>query len=202
MSTLLDRPVSRGPAAAAAPGGTRRRARLFWPLAAAALVAAWLLLPSTVRLEQDVSPVVPVDAGLMVPEFGAEGTHSLHYRHHESVTIDVPVRNGGLLPVTIDRVSLDSRPLPLMVQLDDGELPVRLGPSEETTVTLGLRFDNCRYYHERSAETWHRVVVEGSTLGREFRSEVEFAHPLAVHGQVILDCPDRTLVRGDDVRPQ
>jgi hypothetical protein len=37
-------------------------------------------------------------------------------------------------------------------------------------------------------------------VGRAFTEPLGFERPLAVHGQVILDCPDRTLVRGDDRR--
>jgi hypothetical protein len=42
--------------------------------------------------------------------------------------------------------------------------------------------------------------VEGSVLGRGFTSEVALGYPLALHGQVINNCPDRTLTRGDEVR--
>jgi hypothetical protein len=44
------------------------------------------------------------------------------------------------------------------------------------------------------------VRVSGTVLGRETSVLVDLEVPLVVHSQVILDCPERTLVRGDDVR--
>lgn len=167
----------------------------------AGLALAWtLLLPHAVRLDQDVTPELPVEAGLLIPEYGEAGTYGLHYRHHEEVTLTVPVGNDGPLPVTIDEAHLDRSDLPLLVAVGDN-LPVTVGPWGETDLEITFRFDNCRYYHERSAEEWDRVLVEGSVLGRDFDDEVRLAYPLALHGQVIGTCPDRTLVRGDDVRP-
>ena len=166
----------------------------------AGLAAAWTLLPLGVRVDQDVTPELPVEAGLLVPEYGDAGTYALHYRHHEEVTIAVPVSNEGPLPLTISGVDLDSSPLPLLVPVDDN-LPLRVGPWAEGELELTLRFDNCRHYHERSADTWDHVDVEGSVLGRGFERELGLAYPIALHGQIIDNCPDRTLVRGDDVRP-
>lgn len=167
---------------------------------AAGVALGWALLPLGVRLDQEVTPELPVDAGLLVPEYGEKGTYGLHYRHHEEVTVQVPVSNDGPVPLRITEADLDSPPLPLLVQVDDN-LPLRVGPWGEDELELTFRFDNCRYYHERSAETWDHVDVVGSALGREFEREVALAYPLALHGQVINTCPDRTLVRGDDVRP-
>ena len=39
-------------------------------------------------------------------------------------------------------------------------------------------------------------------LGRGFERDLALEHPLALHGQIINNCPDRTLTRGDDVRPR
>jgi hypothetical protein len=167
---------------------------------AAGLALGWAALPLGVHLDQEVSPQLPVDAGLLVPEYGEVGTFALHYRHQEEVTITVPVSNEGPLPLRLSDADLDSAPLPLLVPVDDN-LPLRVGPWSEAEVELTLRFDNCRHYHERSAETWDHLDVAGSVLGREFERELSFAVPLAVHGQVINTCPDRTLTRGDDVRP-
>jgi hypothetical protein len=170
------------------------------PVVAGALALGYALLPQLVRLGQDVTPQVPVDAGLLVPEYGEAGTHLLHYRHGRTVTVRVPVRNSGMLPITVRAVAPPDHDRPLLEPDPAAGLPVTLGPGERATVTLPLRFANCRYYHERSMETLDRVLVSGSALGREFTEPVALARPLAVHGQVILDCPDRTLVRGDDVR--
>jgi hypothetical protein len=167
---------------------------------AVALALAWVLLPTAVRLDQDVAPELPVDAGLLIPEYGDHGMFGLHYRHHEEVTLTVPIDNDGPLPLRIDAAHLTAEKLPLLVPVDDN-LPISVGPWDDSEVELTFRFDNCRYYHERSAETWDRIFIEGSTLGRHFDDEVTLASPLALHGQVIGTCPDRTLVRGDDVRP-
>lgn len=202
--SLLARPeaASSYDEAGAAPDlPTRRRP---WRAAVAGVVVlavAWVLLPFAVGLGQDVEPELPVDAGLFVPEYGADGTYALHYRHHEEVTVTVPIRNRGPLPLRIDRADLESAPLPLLVSVGDN-LPVDVGPWDTAEVELTLRFDNCRHYHERSADTWDKVLVEGSVLGRGFDTEVALAFPLALHGQIINTCPDRTLTRGDDVRPR
>jgi hypothetical protein len=185
-----------------AAGGDAPSRRRPWQIAVVAvvgLVLAWALLPFTVRLGQDVDPELPVDAGLLVPEYGEKGIYGLHYRHHEEVTLRVPIRNRGPLPMRIDDAGLRDEQLPLLVQVGDN-LPLKIGPWGTGELELTLRFDNCRYYHERSAETWDRVHLEGSTLGRDFDDEVTLAYPIALHGQVILTCPDRTLVRGDDTR--
>ena len=58
-----------------------------------------------------------------------------------------PVRNDGLLPVTVTAGSLTGERLPLLdVALD---APVRLGPGERGTAVLTGTLHNCRYYHER-----------------------------------------------------
>lgn len=165
------------------------------------LALAWALLPFGVRLDQEATPQLPVDAGLLVPEYDEGGTFGLHYRHREEVTITVPVGNDGPLPLRITEADLDSGELPLLVPVDDN-LPLKVGPWDDSELEVTLRFDNCRYYHERSADTWDHVDIAGSVLGRGFDREVALSSPLALHGQIINDCPDRTLTRGDDVRPR
>lgn len=169
-------------------------------LGAVGLVAAWALLPLGVRVDTDVAAELPVDAGLEVPEYGAEGTFALHYQHHEEITLTVPVDNKGPLPIRVTRAELDVDPLPLLVQVDDN-LPLTVRPWSGEQLELTFRYDNCRYYHERSVDSWDRIDVAGSVLGRGFDRELTLELPIAVHGQVINNCPDRTLVRGDDVRP-
>ncbi len=169
-------------------------------LGVAGLAAVWALLPLGVRLDQEVTPALPVDAGLQIPEYGREGTFALHYRHHDEVTLTVPVDNNGPLPLRIDHADLDAGPLPLLVPVADN-LPVEVGAWDDAELELTFRFDNCRYYHERSAVTWDHVDVDGSVLRRGFDRELALELPIALHGQVIRNCPDRTLVRGDDVRP-
>jgi hypothetical protein len=167
---------------------------------AAGIAVLWALLPATVRLDQHKDPRLPVDAGLLVQEYGDDGTYGLHYRHEETVTLSVPVRNRGPLPLRVDHADLDSAPLPLLVPAGDN-LPVTIGPWQEADLALTLRFDNCRHYHERSLDLWDHVAVEGSVLGRSFEADLPLSFDLALHGQIINNCPDRTLTRGDDARP-
>lgn len=167
----------------------------------AGLAVAWALLPLGVRLDQETTAELPGDAGLMVPEYGDTGTFALHYRHHEEVTVTVPVGNDGPLPLRLTAADLGDEPLPLLVAVDDN-LPLGVGPWADADLELTFRFDNCRHYHERSADSWDHLDVAGSVLGREFERELSLASPLALHGQIINSCPDRTLTRGDDVRPR
>ncbi|WP_183094641.1 hypothetical protein [Nocardioides stalactiti] len=183
-----------------APGGRpfRRRALRAGVTIAAALALGWaLLLPYGVRIGQDVTPGLPVDAGLYVPEYGENGTYGLDYRHHETVTLRVPIRNRGPLPLTLTAASIDDGLYPLLVHGGDN-LPLDIGPWSEGELELELTFDNCRYYHERAAETYESVALQGSVLGRDFEEQVTLAYPVVLHGQVILTCPDRTLRRDDD----
>lgn len=169
-------------------------------LVVAALALGYPLLGHAVVLEDRVSPDLPVDAGLFVAEYGPEGTYFLHYRHHESVVVTVPVHNDGPLPVEVDRVTLsDPDGYTLLVPVGAPD-PVTVAPFGSADVPVEVRFDNCRYWHERGARTVTDVHVHGTVLGRSFEETVALSHPLAVHAQVILDCPDRTLVRGDDRR--
>lgn len=178
----------------------RRRIRRLLPAVVLALALAWVLLPQMIRLGEEVDPRLPVDAGLLVPEYGDDGAYFLHYRYGETVTVEVPVTNRSPVPITVEEVSSTRERLPLLEPASVEGLPVTLSPREGTRVAVTLRYANCRYYHERSTETLAGVEVHGTSLGRDFTETVAFARPITVHGQVILDCPERTLVRGDDVR--
>lgn len=174
--------------------GTRR-----WAVAAAAVVATYTVLPAGVRLDDVVVADLPVDAGLAVAGYGPQGRHFLHYEHGETLTVGVPVRNSGPLPVRVDEVVLDEPAYPLLEPVG-ATRPVTVAPFEQAVVEVTVRFANCRYYHERATQTVSTATVTGSVLGREFHEQVTFRQPLTVHAQVIVDCPDRTLVRGDDTR--
>lgn len=206
--SLLERPVLAAPEAPApAPG---RRSRRWVPMTAAitglTLLAGWLLLPWLVHFEQGVDAALPepgsVAPGLEVVEYGRNGYEFLHYRHHETVTLAVPLANRSPVPLTVESAELVTGPYPLLVPAGAEPLPVTVAPYSTVEVGITLRFDNCRYYHERSATNHHSVAIAGTALGREFRTEITLARPVTVHGQVILDCPDRTLVRGDDQRDE
>ncbi|WP_121255826.1 hypothetical protein [Nocardioides ferulae] len=195
-----DLPPADEPTASGRPGRSRWPR---WTAVVAALGLAWALAPQGVRLGQDVRVAMPVRAGLEVPEYGADGTYFLAYEYGETVTVGVPVSNTGLLPVTVTGVRLVEPEFPLLEPVPEGEgaaEPVELGPFEEAVVPLTFRFANCRYYHERATQSYTAAEVTGSVLGRSFTETVSFAEPLTSHAQVILDCPERTLVRGDDRR--
>ena len=68
------------------------------------------------------------------------------------------------------------------------------------SVDLSFEYTNCRYYHERANNTYDQVLVTGTVLGREVTRTIDLTVPMVVHSQVIMNCPDRTLIRGDDRR--
>ena len=71
---------------------------------------------------------------------------------------------------------------------------------ETAIVAVTARYANCRYYHERELQTLAAATVETSALGVHATRTVPFDHPLVVPSPMIVECPDRTLVRDDDVR--
>lgn len=199
MTLLADR-THPAPTGTAVARGARHRWRGRWRVGAVllALVAAYVVLPAFARLEGG-APRVGEAAGLEVGRFGPTGSVFLHYEHGRTVTVTVPLHNPTALPVSVDRVGTPPHPRPLLA-LESTTGTGTVPPFATREVALTFRFGNCRYYHERAAQTVDRLVVEGSTLGRDLTTEVPLAEQLVVHGQVILDCPDRTLVRGDDLR--
>ncbi len=164
------------------------------------LALAYLALPWAVTLDPAAEVGVPVDAGLSVPEYGPAGTVFLHYRHGEQVTLSVPVRNRGPVPVSVSGLRFDLPGYSLLEPAGTAGLPLELAPFETGSVEVTLTFAHCRYYHERAVQEVTSAQVTGTALGRGFTRPLRLETPVAVHGQVILDCPDRTLVRGDDVR--
>jgi len=165
---------------------------------ALAVAAAYAVLPGLVRLE-GAPPRVGDGAGLEVSRFGTSGSVFLRYQHDGTTTVTVPLHNPTALPVAVDAVTTPSHPKPLL-SLEAASEVGTVPPFATRPVHLTFRYGNCRFYHERAAQTVDRLVVTGSVLGRGFSDDVPLAEALVVHGQVILDCPDRTLVRGDDVR--
>lgn len=197
MTLLADRGAE-ADTSTSAPASRSAGSRWRPVLAVVALVAAYAALPLFVRLDESV-PVLPAGAGLEVEQFGATGSVFLHYEHGGTVTVEVPLHNPTPLPLTVDDVAVPDRSRPLLDLTDVGGTAA-VPPFGTRSVELTFRYGNCRYYHERSAQTVDRLTITGSTLGRDFSTVVTLSEPLVVHGQVILDCPDRTLVRGDDRR--
>lgn len=165
------------------------------------LAAAYLALPYTVSFAAGLTPRIDGPQGLVVAQYGDGGTHFVRYTHGERFTITVPLHNDGPLPVSVTEVRISDEASPL-IEARAGGLPVTVGPGETVPVTLNARFANCRFYHERAVQTMPGAIVRGEVLGRSFTELAAFDHPVAVHSQVILRCPERTLVRGDDIRGQ
>lgn len=139
-----------------------------------------------------------------LPTYGEDGSHILQYHHGETLTFTMPLENEALTPITVTDVRLDVGPQPLLVveQVAVGGdlLPFRVGAGDIAEVRITARYTNCRYYHERAVETIPGVEVDASTLGIDVTRTVAFDRPFFLHSPMIVDCPDRTLVRDDDVR--
>lgn len=177
-----------------------RPRRGTWVLPAVALlVGAWLLAPHLVRVAPPQVALGPGD-GLVIEGYGAAGTYALHYRYGETVTISVPVANDSPVPLRVTDVELVEPAYPLLEPVPGDLEPFTLLPGVDGSVDLSFEFANCRYYHERANNSVDAVRITGTVLGREVTRTVELAVPLVVHSQVILNCPERTFVRGDDRR--
>lgn len=201
MVTLLPRP------APSAPPQERTRLPRRWLVlggVASLLIGAYLLAPSAARLDAGAPPRFSAGAAVTVPSYGDRGTHILAYTYGEAFTVAVPIVNRGVVPVTITEIRLAEQARPLVetasVTVDGGRLPLTLWPGETAAVELRARFDNCRFYHEREMQTMRGAVVSGHVLGRPVTTTAEFDHDLVATSPMIVGCPDRTLVRGDDVR--
>ena len=166
---------------------------------AAALAVGWALAPHLVTVHSPEVALAP-DAGLHVEGYGDAGTYALHYRYGERVELTVPLRNASAVPWRVTDVELVEPDYPLLEPVGGPIEPVALTPYGDGEVGLVFEYANCRYYHERANNSFDQVRVSGTVLGRETSVLVDLEVPLVVHSQVILDCPERTLVRGDDVR--
>lgn len=165
-----------------------------------ALVAgAWALAPQAVLVAAP-TPSVPVADGLLVDGYGPTGTLALHYRYGERMALTLPLDNASVVPFRVTGVELVEPTYPLLEPVGGPVEPVALGPFADGEVVLEFEFTNCRYYHERANNTYDQVRLTGTSLGRQVTRTVDLAVPLVVHSQVILNCPERTFVRGDDRR--
>ncbi|MGB0190518.1 MAG: hypothetical protein ACPF9W_06075 [Nocardioides sp.] len=201
--SVLDRPRdATAPLPPGQPAGRGRHRLRLWVAAVLVLVlGGWLLAPYAVRVAPP-GVALDADAGLMVEGYGPAGTFALDYRFGEQVLVTVPIANDSPVPLRVESVELVEPAYPLMEPVPDGAVvePFTLLPGQSGEVDLTFEFTNCRYYHERANNAYEQVRVAGSVLGRPVTRTVDLAVPLVVHSQVILNCPDRTLVRGDDRR--
>jgi len=118
----------------------------------------------------------------------------------DNLPAPLPLDNASVVPFRVTGVELVEPTYPLLAPVGGPVEPVELGPFGDGEVVLEFEFTNCRYYHERANNTYEQVRLTGTSLGREVTRTVDLAVPLVVHSQVILDCPERTFVRGDDRR--
>lgn len=201
-----DRPASPAgttPAEQSAEARAPRRTRRARAAAVGGLLAlvagTWALAPQAVLVAAP-TPAVPVADGLLVDGYGPSGTVALHYRYGERMVLTLPLDNASVVPFRVTGVELVEPTYPLLEPVGGPLEPLDLGPFGEGEVVLEFEFTNCRYYHERANNTYDQVRLTGTSLGREVTRTVDLAVPLVVHSQVILDCPERTFVRGDDRR--
>ncbi len=70
-------------------------------------------------------------------------------------------------------------------------------------MTVTARYGNCRYYHEREVQLYlRRSTIGGEVLGvgRDTAAVALDQPAWWSTSPMIVDCPDRTLNRDDDVR--
>lgn len=196
-----DSPTGTTPRAPSPQAGRSRRSRAVAALGGLLAVVAggWALAPQAV-LVAGPEPSVPAASGLLVEGYGPSGTLALHYRYGERMALTLPLDNASVVPFRVTGVELVEPTYPLLAPVGGPVEPVDLGPFGEGEVVLDFEFTNCRYYHERANNTYEQVRLTGTSLGRQVTRTVDLAVPLVVHSQVILNCPERTFVRGDDRR--
>lgn len=183
-----------------------RRPLARWCVLGALLlvIGAYFAAPHLVRLKADEPPSFSAGAVVTVPSFGERGAHILAYEYGKEFTVRVSISNSGPVPMTVTDVALTNEPRPLAetigVRVAGERLPLTFWPGETLRVELRVRFGNCRYYHEREMQSMPGAVVTGHVLGASAVATAPFDHDLVAHSPMIIGCPDRTLVRGDDRR--
>lgn len=149
-------------------------------------------------------PLAPAFAGTApvttLPSYGLKGMHVVGYEHGATTRLTLPVRNHGILPVTVTTLDLDTGVAPLLSVRDVAGLPLSLGPGERGELVVTAELANCRYFHERQVQTYSGVVLGVDVLGRGLTRTVAFDRPLLVHSPMIVGCPDRKLDRQADDR--
>lgn len=134
-----------------------------------------------------------------LPEYGADGSEIVRYLHGREITVRFPLRNPGLLPLTVEAVDPFPTVLGLLtpgrITLDGRELPATIAPRGTATVTVQARFENCAYFTERAIDPSTAAHVTWSALGVTRTAEVAYADELLVRSPTIVDCPGRVLDR-------
>lgn len=193
----------------------RRRVRVgFWVAGSLVLVGGGLAAALASVGFEGPAPVRFVAGSEVVslPTYGEDGSHVLRYRHGGELAFTIPLENQAVVPITVTDLRFDTGPQPMLaiesVAVSDSdeagadELPFRIGAGATVEVTVTARYTNCRYYHEREIESITAVVVDASAFGVDTTRTVAFDSPFVIHSPMIVECPDRTLRRDDDVRGQ
>lgn len=170
---------------------------------AAVVVVVWLaapgallrLAPASLQFE-DGAPAAVVDG------FGGpQGAYVVGYEHDTYMAVDVHLRNAGPVGITVHDVRLQLQAAPLLVPADSAA-PGVIGSGDRGVAGVRVRFDNCEAYHEREAMLVEAVEVEARVLGRTVVEQVALDRPLMVRSPMLWQCPDRTIDRSDDRRPE
>lgn len=200
MSLLLEVPADR---VVVAPMPARGRSLL--PLVAllvalSGLAGSLVLVAPRAASFSVISPTATGAPFVTVPEYGARGASILGYQHGAVVRLTVPVRNAGLLPVTVTSLDLGGGPAPLLAVRSVDGLPLSLRPGGSGEVTVTAVLTNCRYFHEREMQTYDGVRLGFGSLGHAGSRRVRFDRPVLVKSPMIVGCPDRKLNRQADNR--
>lgn len=184
---------------------TRRRSTTAALVAAAVLLGLWwTAVPRATALAQGVRVAAEGTDVATIASLGERGAYALHYEDHGYVTLRVPVRNEGPLPLTLRGAALSDEVLPLLADVlaatPDGSLPARVGPGEELELSLTVRMDNCEYYTERAMGVFDGLALDVDVLGRRTTERLTFAHDLVVRSPMMVTCPSRVRDRDANQR--
>lgn len=197
MTTVLDAPAL--PDLATRPPVPRRVLLLTSGLLSAgiALLVVSLLsyAPSTVR----IAAVAPTFTGtapqVTLPTYGLQGMHVIGYEHGASAVLTLPIRNRGVLPLTVTSVDLGGGVAPLLEVVDVRGLPLSVPPGATRSLEVRATLGNCRFFHEREVQNYASFRLGFSVLGQQGLRDVPYDRPLMVHSPMIVGCPDRLLDR-------
>jgi hypothetical protein len=181
------------------PAASRRARLLVVALALGALLLLALAGFRVVESSLQLGPVTPAFSGsapaVTLPTYGAQGMHVIGYEHGATARISLPLRNRGLLPLTITSVDLRGGVAPLLLVQEVAGLPLSLRPGQAGTVEVTAELANCRFFHEREIQSYAGFDLGVSLLGQTRTRYVEYDRPLMVHSPMIVGCPDRQLNR-------
>jgi len=194
-------PPAAGPVRPAGRSGRRALVLIAVAVALVGLLAGGL---SAATASVSLPPVAPTFGGnavvTTVPEYGLRGTHIVGYDHGARLTLQLPLRNTGPLPITVTEVATGAGVLPLLTITASTGLPLQLGPGQQGRVVLEGTLGNCAYYSEREVQLVDGLHVTVDVLGRTTNRVVPLDRPLLIPSPMIVGCPDRKLDRQANIR--